>query len=62
MLERRDPLALTTLDRHAALMREFLSTMRRLTPHLNEDELRVAATRMAEYRLADDDISHRGTR
>jgi hypothetical protein len=62
MLENRDPLALTRIDRFAALVREFLPTMRRLTPHLSEDELRDAASRMAEYRIADEDGFPRGTR
>ncbi len=37
------------------MVRELVPTIRRLSPHLTELQVLRAATRMAEYRLRDDD-------
>ena len=53
--EKADPLAQPRAEQFDALVRELLPKVRQLSPHLSEMEALRAATRMAEYRLNDEE-------
>ena len=53
--ERYEPDAQPRAEQFDALVRELLPKVRLLSPHLTEVQALRAATRMAEYRLSDED-------
>ena len=55
MSEKYQPHAQPRAEQFDALVRELLPKVRLLSPHLSDVEALRAATRMAEYRLNDED-------
>jgi hypothetical protein len=53
--EKYQPHAQPRAEQFDALVRELLPKVRQLSPHLSEMEALRAATRMAEYRLNDEE-------
>lgn len=51
----RNPLAQPRAEQFDALVRELYPKIRQLSPHLSPVEALRAATRMAEYRMDDED-------
>jgi hypothetical protein len=51
-----DPLAQARAERYLALVAELIPKIRRISPELTEEQLKAAAERMAEYRLADEEL------
>lgn len=56
MHEAFDPLAGIRTERFRALVAELIPRIRRVSPGLSDVELAAAAERMAEYRLADEEL------
>ena len=56
MHEAYDPLTEVRAVRFRALVAELMPKIRRVSPDLTEEQLLAAAERMAEYRLADDEL------
>ena len=52
----KNPLAQPRAEQFDALVRELYPKIRQLSPHLSPVEALRAATRMAEYRMDDEDI------
>jgi hypothetical protein len=56
MHEAFDPLTSVRAERYRALVEELMPKIRRVSPELSEELLRAAAERMAQYRLADEEL------
>jgi hypothetical protein len=49
------PTALERADRFNAMVRDLVPRIRKLSPELSDDQVMVAAVRMATYRLDDEE-------
>jgi hypothetical protein len=56
MHEAFDPLTSVRAERYRALVEELMPKIRRVSPELSQEQLRAAAERMAQYRLADEEL------
>lgn len=56
MHEAFDPLTSVGEERLRAMVAELIPKIRRVSPWLTADEVVAAAERMAQYRLADEDL------
>lgn len=54
MTKSLEALAAARVERFAALLREMMPNVRRLAPHISEEELIEIASKLAEHRLADE--------
>jgi hypothetical protein len=51
-----DPLTPVRKERFRELVAELMPKIRRVSPELDDDQLRAAAELMARYRLADEEL------
>jgi hypothetical protein len=51
-----DPLTPVRIERFRELVAELIPKIHRVSPELNEDQIRAAAELMARYRLADEEL------